>query len=44
MIFLPAGDLRGQQLTSAEYNELILDQEDLSDLRVFGDYLKMLHD
>ncbi len=23
---------------------MILDQEDLSDLRVFGDYLKMLHD
>jgi hypothetical protein len=43
-LFLPAGNLRGRHLTSAEYNELILDQEDLSDLRVFGDYLKTLHD
>jgi hypothetical protein len=42
-LFLPASNLWGQELPSVVYNELILDQEDLSDLRVFGDYLKMLH-
>ena len=41
--FLRCGDCRGRQLSSAEYNELILDHEDLSDIRVFGDYLKRIH-
>ena len=41
--FLRCGDRLGRPLTSAEYNELMLDHKDLSDIRVFGDYLKTLH-
>ena len=41
--FLHGGDCLGRQLTAAEYSELIRDHEDLSDIRVFGDYLKSVH-